>query len=462
MIRKTNMMNGIQSTKKTNIQTNNITEGKIWKSLLVFFFPILIGTLFQQLYNTIDAVIIGKFEGKEALAAVGGGTAVYINLIVGFFVGVSSGASVVISQLFGAKNERETVRAVHTALSLAAVGGTIMTLAGLLCSGYVLKTTNTPEEILELSLDYLQIFFISMVPMFIYNMANGIMRAAGDSKTPLYILIAAVLTNIVLDIVFVVVFKLGVKGVAWATVISQAESMVVSLFILHRRNDCISFRFRKLEFAPQILSKMLKIGIPTGIQATFYGLSNIIIQSAINSFGTVTIASWAAFSKIDAVFWTIVNAMGVAVTTFAGQNYGAGKFTRLRSCMWQSILMTASFTISASVFFLIFGRFCYTLFTNEPEVIDDGMKILKFLVPFWATYISIEILSGVIRGVGDSFIPMMISLFGICFLRIAWLFIAVPHSHTILTVLSSYPLTWTVTSIAFWIYWFSGKWIHRN
>ena len=441
---------------------NQITEGKIWKSLLAFFFPILIGTLFQQLYNTIDAVIIGKFEGKEALAAVGGGTAVYLTLIVGFFVGVSSGAGVVISQLFGSKNARETEKAVHTALSLSFIGGMVMTAFGIITADWVLRVTKTPEEILSLSLTYLHIYFASMVPMFVYNMASGAMRAAGDSKTPLYILIAAVVTNIALDTLFVVFFGWGVKGVAWATVISQAESMLVSLILLGRRKDSIAFSFKKLSFSPGILSKMLKIGFPAGIQTTFYSLSNIIIQSAMNSFGTVTIASWAAFSKIDAAFWTIVSAMGISVTTFAGQNYGAGKYTRLRKCMWQSLAMTAAFTVAASLIFTLTGRLCFSLFTNDAEVIEDGMRILKFLAPFWLTYISIEILSGVTRGTGDSFFPMVISLFGICFLRIAWLFTAVPKFNTVKSVLSSYPLTWIVTSVAFWVYWYSGKWLHRN
>jgi len=441
---------------------NPITNGKIWKSLLIFFVPILIGTLFQQLYNTIDAVIIGKYEGKEALAAVGGGTAVYLTLIIGFFVGITSGAGVVISQYFGANNEKETEKATHTSLSLAFVGGLIMTLGGFVASKWVLQITNTPSDILQFSLDYLYIYFISMVPMFVYNMASGIFRAAGDSKTPLYILIVAVITNILLDLLFVIAFSWGVKGVAWATVFSQIESMIVSLALLHKRNDCVSFRFRKLGFTSNILSKMLKIGFPAGIQSTFYGFSNIVIQSAINAFGTTTIAAWASFSKIDGIFWTIINAMGIAVTTFAGQNYGAGKFKRVKSCMYQSMLITAVFTIFATFLFSFSARFCYKLFTDDELVIRCGVHMLRFLAPAWITYISIEILSGVIRGSGDSFKPMIISLFGVCFIRIVWLFTAVPSHNTIETVMMSYPITWTVTSIAFWIYWFSGKWFHRN
>lgn len=437
---------------------NPITEGTIWKALLIFFFPILLGTLFQQFYNTIDAVIIGKFEGKEALAAVGGGTAVFLALLIGFFIGTSSGASVVISQLIGAKNDELASKATHTAIIFSVAGGAVMTLGGILSSSWVLKITGTPEDIMELSLDYLKIFFVSMVPMFVYNMISGILRAAGDSKTPLYILIASVIANIFLDCLFVILFRWGVKGVAWATVISQIGSMIASFAVLFRKSDAIQFRFSKLECDFSLLAKMLKIGLPTGIQATFYGFSNIIIQASINSFGTTTIAAWAAYGKIDAVFWTVVNAFGVSVTTFSGQNYGAGKFDRVKKSMWQTLIISLCATLFFTFFFLLLGEKSFLLFTSDSNVISAGMEILQFLAPVWITYISIEVLSGTIRGVGVSFVPMIISLFGICALRIIWLFTAVPAFHSVKVTLGCYPLTWIVTSILYWIYWLSGKW----
>lgn len=442
------------SSKKT---INPITEGTIWKALLIFFFPILLGTLFQQLYNTIDAVIIGKFEGKEALAAVGGGTAVFLTLLIGFFLGTSSGASVIISQLIGAKNDIQTSKATHTAIIFSIVGGAIMTLGGILSSKWVLTITGTPEDIMDLSLDYLRIYFVSMIPMFVYNMISGILRAAGDSRKPLYILIAAVITNIALDCVFVIFFRWGVKGVAWATVISQIESMLASFVVLYRKNEAIQFRFSKCRTDFSLLSKMLKIGFPTGIQSTFYGLSNIIIQAAINSFGTTTIAAWAAYGKIDAVFWTVVNAFGVSVTTFSGQNFGAGKFDRVKKSMWQTLLISLSSTLFFTFFFLLLGEKSFYLFTSDKSVIESGMGILHFLAPVWITYISIEVLSGTMRGIGESFIPMLISLFGVCALRIIWLFTAVPAIHTVNITLACYPITWTVTSLLYWIYWLRNK-----
>ncbi len=440
---------------------HSMTGGPIWKSLLTFFFPLLMGTLFQQLYNTVDAVIVGRFVGKEALAAVGGGTAVYLNLLISFFIGLTSGAGIIISQFFGARNETETSRSVHTALVMCFAGGLIMTLLGLLATPWVLRVTKTPEDIMALSLTYLRIFFVSMVPMFMYNMTSSIMRAVGNAKAPLYILIVAVITNIILDLLFVVVFQWGVTGVAWATVASQTESMIISLVILGRSKTSVRVQAKKLTCTPHLLVKMLRLGLPAGIQATFYCLSNMIIQTAINSFGTITIASWAAYGKIDAVFWTMVSTMGVAVTTFSGQNYGARQYKRLKTCMWQAMLITLVMTAGTTGFFLLTGQFIFRLFTTEAVVIEGGMQILSFLAPWWLAYVAIEVLSGIIRGSGDSFIPMVITLFCVCVLRLVWLFTAVPRWNSIITVLACYPISWSITSLLFLIYWFSGKWLHK-
>lgn len=442
--------------------TSSITSGSIWKGLLSFFFPILLGTFFQQLYNTVDAVVVGRFVGKEALAAVGGGTAVYVNLLVGFFVGLASGASVIISQFYGAQKAREVSRSVHTALFLAFAGGLLMAAAGAAASWWILVVTGTPKEILDLSLTYLRIFFAGMVPMFVYNMGAGILRAVGDSKRPLYVLIAGCITNIILDITFVLVFHWGVAGVAWATVASEAESMIAVLVILARTHASYKFEWHSLTVTPHILRSMIRVGIPAGVQSTMYGLSNIIIQASINSFGTNSVAALAAYGKIDAVFWMMISALGLAVTTFSGQNYGAGKYDRVRKSMWESLALSVGLTLFCCVLFWFTGRYVFLLFTTDGEVIAEGMRILHFLVPVWITYISIEILSGTIRGTGDSFIPMIMTLFGVCVLRVIWIFTAVPRWHDILTVMASYPITWTVTSMMFWIYYATGKWMKKR
>lgn len=437
----------------------SITEGTIWKALLVFFFPILFGTFFQQLYNTIDAIVVGRFVGKEALAAVGGGSAVFVNLIVGFFVGLTSGAGVLISQFYGAKNNAEISHSVHTAITLCIICGMLMTILGIVFSAFMLKLINTPLETYELSKLYLRIFFLGMIPMSIYNMGSSILRAVGNSKTPLVILIIGCVTNIILDFVLVVGFNLGIAGVAIATVICQIESAIITLAILIRTNDSYKFSFKKLALTPHILSKMLKIGFPAGIQSSLYTISNLIIQSFINSFGTNLVAAWAAFGKLDAIFWMMINALGISITTFVGQNYGACKYGRIKKGMWQSLLLAIIFTIGFIFTFELWGRNLLSLFTKDEDVITEGLKIIHFLVPFWLTYISIEILSGTIRGVGKSFVPMIITVFGVCLLRIVWLFTAVPLKNDIITVISSYPITWIITSIMFWIYYFSGKWL---
>jgi putative MATE family efflux protein len=441
---------------------NSITDGTIWKALLSFFFPILAGSLFQQLYNTVDAIVVGRFVGKEALAAVGGGTAVYVNLLVGFFVGLSSGAGVIISQFYGAKKEREVSRSVQTALILAAAGGLAMTVLGVITSAWILKITGTPIEIFSQSLTYLRIFFTGMIPMFVYNMGSGILRAIGDSRRPLYILIVGCITNIAGDLILVPIAGFGVAGAAWATVISETVCMIMILVILTKSQASYRFEPKALVITPHIFRNIIRVGLPAGLQSTMYGLSNIIIQTSINSFGTNSIAAWAAYGKIDAVFWMMINAFGIAVTTFSGQNFGAGRYDRIHKSMWQSLVIASGLTVICCILFWFSGNMIFQLFTTDTAVISDGMKILHFLVPVWILYISIEILSGAIRGTGDSFIPMIITLIGVCVLRIIWIITAVPHHRDIVTVLASYPITWTITSIFFWLYYISGRWLRQK
>ena len=439
-----------------------ITKGPIWKALLSFFFPILAGTLFQQLYNTVDAFVVGQYVGTAALAAVGGTTAVYINLLLGFFLGLSSGAGVLISQFYGANNKASLSQSVHTAIALSLVGGLIITLLGIACTNIMLILTHTPEDVVPLSRLYLTIIFSGTIPMFIYNMGSGILRAVGNSRTPLHIIIVGCVTNIALDLLFVRVLGMGVEGVAFATVICQLMSAVIVMFILLRTHEVYGVKIKDIHFSGHILREMLRIGFPAGIQSSLYTISNLIIQTKFNLFGTKTVAAWAAYGKIDAIFWMTVNAFGIAITTFAGQNAGAGQLSRIKKGMWQTLFMATVATVLFCLGFWFFGTGFFRLFSKEEEVITIGMHILKFLIPWWITYISIEVLSGTIRGTGNSFIPMMITVFGVCALRILWLFTAVRKNSTLNMVMASYPITWIITSIAFWIYYLSGKWIYRS
>lgn len=450
--------------KRTGAETNinQITEGVIWKQLLAFFFPILFGTFFQQLYNTTDAIVVGNFVGKQALAAVGGPASTLINLLVGFFTGLSSGATVVISQFYGAKHKDDVRKAVHTSIALSIAGGAVIMVLGIAFAGVALRAMNTPEDIMGMSLTYMRIYFLGVIPSLIYNMGSGILRAVGDSKRPLYFLIASTLTNIVLDLFFVLVLRMGVAGVAIATSLSQVASAAMVMYALMKTDDMYRLYLREIRFSPSILSAIIRIGLPAGLQSTMYSVSNLIIQASINSFGTDTIAAWTAYSKIDGMFWMIMSAYGVSITTFAGQNFGAGKYDRIHKSVRVCIGMSAFTSVLLSAIVLVGGRFFLGLFTDDPGVADIGMSIIHVIAPTYITYICIEILGGTARGCGDSIIPMLLTCFGVCVLRVIWILGIVPNHRDLATVAFSYPLTWTVTSVMFIVYYLRGNWLKRN
>ena len=436
---------------------NQITEGVIWKQLLLFFFPILFGTFFQQLYNTVDAIIVGRFVGKEGLAAVGGSAAMIINLLVGFFIGLSSGATVIISQFYGARQKAKVSQAVHTAVAFSIAGGLVIMAVGLISAPAALKAMGTPAETMDDSILYLRIYFLGLIGNLLYNMGAGILRAIGDSKRPLYFLIAGCMTNIILDIVLVLFCKMGVAGAAWATILSQLVSAVLVIVTLIKTDDMYRLSFRQIRIHPDMLVRIIQIGLPAGLQSVMYSASNIIIQANVNALGTDIVAAWTAYGKIDIIYWTIINAFGISITTFVGQNFGAGKFDRVYKGIRVCLAISAGATIFLSVILYSFGQYIYLLFTTDAVVIEKGMEILHFLVPTLITYVCIEILSGALRGIGDCWIPMIITALGVCLLRVVWIVVAVPLYPDIKTICFSYPLTWTVTSVLFLIYfkWFS-------
>lgn len=436
---------------------NQITEGVIWKQLLLFFFPILFGTFFQQLYNTVDAIIVGRFVGKEGLAAVGGSAAMIINLLVGFFIGLSSGATVIISQFYGARQKAKVSQAVHTAVAFSIAGGLVIMTVGLISAPAALKAMGTPAETMDDSILYLRIYFLGLIGNLLYNMGAGILRAIGDSKRPLYFLIAGCMTNIILDIVLVLFCKMGVAGAAWATILSQLVSAVLVIVTLIKTDDMYRLSFRQIRIHPDMLVRIIQIGLPAGLQSVMYSASNIIIQANVNALGTDIVAAWTAYGKIDIIYWTIINAFGISITTFVGQNFGAGKFDRVYKGIRVCLAISAGATIFLSVILYSFGQYIYLLFTTDAVVIEKGMEILHFLVPTLITYVCIEILSGALRGIGDCWIPMIMTALGVCLLRVVWIVMAVPLYPDIKTICFSYPLTWTVTSVLFLIYfkWFS-------
>lgn len=440
---------------------NGITEGVIWQQILTFFFPILLGSLFQQLYNTADAMIVGKFVGKEALAAVTGSPATLINLIIGFFVGLASGATVIISQFFGAKNEQEVNRTVHTALALSITGGLILTIVGYLLTPTMLHWMSTPADTIQGSTTYLRIYFLGTVPSMVYNIGSGILRAVGDSKRPLYFLIVACLTNIILDLLFVMGCEMGVAGAAIATILSQLVSAVLVVIVLMRSQQAYQLFPKRIRFHGDLMKKVIHIGLPAGLQSVMYGLSVVIIQVNLNTFGTDVVAGNGAWGRMDGIMWMVIDAFAISVTTFVGQNFGAQKFDRMKKGVLQCLAMASAAVILLSAVFLLFGEPLFHLFASEEAVIREGMRVLRMIAPCFILYICAGIFSGAVRGAGDSINPTIMTVFGVGVLRLVWLFAVVPMNNTLEMTLFSYPMTWTVTSIMFVIYYFKGGWLKR-
>ncbi len=451
----------MRNNKEYNNKVNGITEGIIWKQILAFFFPILAGTFFQMLYNTVDAIIVGQFLGKEALAAVGGGTGTMINLIIGFFTGVSSGATVVISQFYGAKEDERTKKALHTSMMLAIVGGILISILGYIFTVPLLRLIKTPEDILPLATTYLHIYFAGALTIVLYNITAGIFRAVGDSRHPFYFLIIGSVVNIVLDIFFVATLKMGVGGAAWATIASQFTSAILAIIWLRRRKDSCKLSIRHLAFTPSILNKILVIGLPAGIQSIMYNISNMIIQTRVNSLGTNSAAAWAAYGKLDAVFWMIINAFGISITTFVGQNYGAGKIDRAKKGVREVFLMSLIATLFLELLYICFGRYGYMIFVTDSNVIDIGMQIMYTVAPSFICYISIEILSGACRGAGKAIVPTLFTVIGICGFRATWLSFK-SLSSSIKMIMLCYPLSWTLVSVLFFIYYRFGNIYQRR
>lgn len=451
---------------KTRIKVNGnqIIEGVIWQQLLLFFFPILFGTFFQQLYNAADAMIVGQFVGKEALSAVGGSSGMLTNMIVGFFVGLSSGAAVIISQHYGAKRPDMVGYAVHTSLAFSVAAGIVIMVVGIALTPWMLRAMETPEDVMEQSILYLRVYFLGIIANLVYNTGASILRATGDSRRPLYILIASCLINIVLDAVFVVVFRLGVLGAALATILSQLLSAVLVTLCLMGTEDMHHLEWKQVRIEPRMLVSIIQVGFPAGLQSVMYGFSNVVLQVGINYLGTNSVAAWAAYSKIDSLFWMMVSSFGIAVTTFTGQNYGADKPQRVRQGVRTCMYITVASAAAMAWVIYRWGIYGYQLFTKDQDVIQIGIAMMHYLMPFYVIYAPIEVLSGSLRGVGDCWVPMWISLVGVCVLRVAWIALVFPMRPDMYTVMDSYPLSWGITLALFIGYylWFSRLRIRKR
>ena len=435
-------------------QKNQITEGVIWKQLLIFFFPIVIGTFFQQIYNTADSIVVGRFVGKEALAAVSGSVNQIVNLVVEVFVGLTSGASVIVAQFYGAKDKKNLNRTLHTSYAFGIVTGFVVAVTGLLVTDTVLELMKTPQELMADSSLYLHIYFCGMVFNIIYNMGASILRAVGDSRRPLYVLMVTCGLNIALDILLVVIFHLGVMGVALATVSCQGISSFLVTAMLMKEHPLFRLRLRKIRFYSSSLNSVLRIGIPAALEATMYTIANLIIQVFVNELGTDTVAAWGTFAKIDAVYWMVVNAFGISITTFVGQNYGAGKIKRMRKSVGVCLAMAYGGAVLVSGTLYALAGPLYRLFTTDANVVKIGVDMMHFLLPSYFMYVVIGILSGALRGAGRVFVPMLLTCGGVCLIRIVWMFRVFPAYPGIKAIMLSYPVSWGITAVLFIIYHF--------
>ena len=438
---------------------NGITEGVIWKQLLKFFFPIVLGTFFQQLYNTADAIVVGNFVGKEALAAVGGSTGTLINLLVGFFVGLSSGATVIISQHYGANDPDGVSRSVHTAVAMSLLGGVALSVLGYLFTPLGLRMMNTPQDVVGGATTYMRIYFIGVIFVLIYNIGSGILRAIGDSRRPLYVLIFCCLCNVVLDILFVKAFRMGVAGAAVATVITETVSSLVLLVILLRSRDSYRLILRKIRLDLPLLGDILRIGFPAGLQSVMYAVSNVFIQTNINCFGTDVVAGWTAYGKIDSLFWMVMDAFGISITTFTGQNIGARKLDRVRQGIRTCSLMAFGFSFALSGLLFVFGDQIVRLFNSDAGVVAAAGEMMRCAYPYFFTYVLICVLGGAMRGAGDSLKPMLMVAGGICLFRIVWIAVAHSLGAYVTAMIYSYPTSWAFTSVLFVVYYKRGTWL---
>ena len=447
--------------KKQN-DRNDLTSGSVWKKLLVFFIPIAAGTLIQQLYNAVDGLIVGRFVGTNALAAVGGSSAQIINVLVGFFVAMTAGASVVIGQIFGAGRKEDLDRAIGNAVTALGLFGLVLTAFGLIASPALLRLLNTPEETMEGAILYLRIYFLGVTFVMILNMESSILRALGDSFHPFLYMVAGCLLNIALDFVFVVFFHWGIAGVAIATVAAQVLNTALHTWQLMRGTDEYRLSVRNLRLKGVYLINMLRLGVPSGLQSSMYSISNMIIQVGVNSLGTVVVASWAMSGKTDGIYWAVSNAMGAAITSFIAQNHGAGRTDRVKQCVKQGLIMDFLVTVGISALLMIFAIPMLRILTPDEAVIQTTYQIMSYFVPYYFTWVLVEVLSAVLRGVGDAVAPVAIIGTGICLFRIIWIATVFAHFGTLFVLCLSYTVSWVITSVALVIYYKKGKWMTRR
>lgn len=435
-----------------------ITEGVIWKQLLLFFFPILLGSFFQQMYNTVDTIIVGKFVGTAALAAVGASSPI-ISLINGFFLGISSGATVILSQFWGAGDRSGIRKAIHTGMALALALGLLVTTIGVAFAPWILRAIGTPESCMDEAVLYCRVCFSGAVASMVYNMGAGILRAMGDSRRPMVFLIVCCAVNILGDLLLVWGLKMGVTGAAIATVSAQIISALLVLNVMIRQKEESALHLGQIRFHGKLLANILKIGIPAGIQLMMFDFSNLIVQSSINSFGEASVAAWVAFGKADGITWMISGAFGVSVTTFVGQNFGAQKYDRVRRSVWVCMGLSVALVGTLSILEYNFREVLLSLFTSDPVVIATGSEMMSVVVLFNAVFMPIEVFAGAMRGTGYALIPVVIMCLCVCVFRVLWVLLVASRFHTITVLCMAYPISWILCAGVFLLVYLRCGWL---
>ena len=430
----------------------DMTKGSIFWVLLKFSIPLICSSILQLLFNAADVIVVGQFAGDESLAAVGATTAI-INLLVNLFIGLSVGTTVIAANFFGSNRNEELSQTVHTAILISVIGGIILSIVGVVFSKQILQITKTPKEILDLATVYLKVYFAGILPTVVYNFGCALLRAKGDTKRPLYVLLFSGFINVILNLIFVIVFNMNVAGVALATVISQIIASIFIIKFLIDENSSFKLIFSKLKINLQIFIKIIKIGVPAGFQGIIFSLSNVIIQSAINSFGANVIAGNSAASNLEGFVYIAMNSFAQGALTFVSQNLGAKKYDRIKKAVGVSLCCILVIGLILGNVIVLFGNNLLRLYSENPIVIDFGMNRLRLICSLFVLCGLMDVMGNIIRGLGHSFLPMIITLIGACGIRILWIktIFEVSKFHTCETIYISYPISWIATFIALFI-----------
>ena len=435
----------------------DMTEGTIWKQLVLFALPLLAGNVFQQLYNTVDSIVVGNFVGADALGAVTS-VAPAINTLVGLFMGMSSGASVVISQFFGARNNTQLRKSVHTSIVTTTLLAFVFMLVGYYMTPPMLRFMKTPDSITPLATTYLRIYFLGILGLMIYNMGSAILRAVGDSRRPLYFQILTSIMNVVLDLLFVIVFHLGVAGVAYATIISQFVSAILIMIVLFRSQECYSLRWNEMKIDQSMLGRIVYIGLPAGLQMAITSFSNVFVQSYINNFGAASTSGWGAYGRIDSFVILPMQSLALAATTFVGQNAGAGRIERIRTGIRTTLTLAIACTLAVCIPEFIIAPHVISLFSRDPQVMYYGALFIRLNCLFDVLCCMNQVHAGALRGMGDAKVPMFIMLGSFVVFRQIYLFIMSHLTGSIYPIALGYPAGWLVCSILMFLYFHYSHW----